>query len=208
MVAEKLPKMGFSPDRIQVLSPGKNSAVGVHSLNEDLQAAINPRPNLTIGSSGHNGSPVTLANGQKARLGDRIICNRTAYGDEVDVYNGDVGVVVDAYPDEKAGAYLEVRCTKKDLKLDRNYWLNVSLAYALTIHKSQGSEYDVVVIPLTTSHFKMLKRNLLYTGVTRAKKLCIVVGTKEALRMALATTDGTSRQTGLLSRIRIHAGLK
>lgn len=208
MVSDKLPKMGFAPDRIQVLSPGKNSAVGVHSLNEDLQAAINPRANLTIGSSGHNGSPVTIANGQKARLGDRIICNRTAYGDEVDVYNGDVGVVVDAYPDEKAGAYLDVRCTKKDLKLDRSYWVNVSLAYALTIHKSQGSEYDVVVIPLTTSHFKMLKRNLLYTGVTRAKKLCIVVGTKEALRMALATTDGTSRQTGLLSRIRIHAGLK
>ena len=208
MVSEKLPRMGFDPERIQVLSPGKNSAVGVHSLNEDLQRAVNPRPEMTIGSGGHNGSPVTIANGRRARLNDRVICNRTAYGEDVDVYNGDVGVVVDAYPDEKAGAFLEVRCTKKDLKLDRGYWQNVALAYALTIHKSQGSEYDVVVIPLTTSHFKMLKRNLLYTGVTRAKKLCVVVGTKEALRIALSTTDGTSRQTGLLSRIKIHAGLK
>src|SRR3546814_3994884 len=72
----------------------------------------------------------------------------------------------------------------------------------MTIHKSQGSEYDVVVIPMTTSHFMMLKRNLLYTAITRAKKLCIIVGTKRALQRAINTLDGTSRQTGLLSRIR------
>src|SRR3546814_17780148 len=85
---------------------------------------------------------------------------------------------------------------------DLSYWSNLDLAYAMTIHKSQGSEYDVVVIPMTTSHFMMLKRNLLYTAITRAKKLCIIVGTKRALQRAINTLDGTSRQTGLLSRIR------
>src|SRR3546814_9763325 len=79
-----------------------------------------------------------------------------------------------------------------------SYWSNLDLAYAMTIHKSQGSEYDVVVIPMTTSHFMMLKRNLLYTAITRAKKLCIIVGTKRALQRAINTLDGTSRQTGLL----------
>jgi exodeoxyribonuclease V alpha subunit len=208
MVSESLIKQGYDPEKIQVLSPGKQSAVGVNSLNEDLQKAINKNPPLRIGASGNNGREVIIQNGQRARLGDRVMCMKTAYGDEVDVFNGDVGIVTDAYPDEKLGAILEVTCSKKVLKLEQKYWINVSLSNAMTIHKSQGSEYDVVVIPLMKQHFKMLKRNLLYTGVTRAKKLCVIVGQRDALRIALSTTDGTSRQTGLLSRIRKHAGLK
>src|SRR3546814_5188127 len=97
---------------------------------------------------------------------------------------------------------LLIQIGKKDVLIDRSDWSNLDLAYAMTIHKSQGSEYDVVVIPMTTSHFMMLKRNLLYTAITRAKKLCIIVGTKRALQRAINTLDGTSRQTGLLSRIR------
>src|SRR3546814_827301 len=104
--------------------------------------------------------------------------------------------------DFENNATLLIQIGKKDVLIDRSYWSNLDLAYAMTIHKSQGSEYDVVVIPMTTSHFMMLKRNLLYTAITRAKKLCIIVGTKRALQRAINTLDGTSRQTGLLSRIR------
>src|SRR3546814_5156644 len=92
--------------------------------------------------------------------------------------------------------------SKKDVLIDRSYWSNLDLAYAMTIHKRQGSEYDVVVIPRSTSHFMMLKRKLLYTAITRAKKLCIIFGTKRARQRAINTLDGTSRQTGRLSRIR------
>src|SRR3546814_16939874 len=85
--------------------------------------------------------------------------------------------------------------------IDRSYWSNLDLAYAMTIHKRQGSEYDVVVIPMTTSHFMMLKRNLLYTAITRAKKLCIIVGTQRALQRATHTLDGPSSNTDTLSSI-------
>lgn len=204
MAAETLPKFtGLSSNDIQILSPGKNSAVGVNALNEALQDALNPgQPIVT----GHNQTAV-IGNGHKARFGDRIICTKTDYTSDTPVFNGDVGRIDDftANGDE---AHLHVECGKKRIQLERSYWNKIALAYSLTIHKSQGSEYPIVIIPLTTSHYMMLKRNLLYTGVTRAQRMCVVVGTKRALQVALQTTDGTSRQTGLLSRIRAFAKLK
>ena len=211
MVSETLPAFTkLSTDRIQVLSPGKNSAVGVHALNTELQKALNPSQPLAMNDNGT--ALITLANGQKARMGDRVICmknSRTADKDEEAVFNGDVGVIDDLEVDDgpDPSAYLGLDCGKKRLMLERSYWNSIALAYALTIHKSQGSEYDVVVIPMTKSHYMMLKRNLLYTGVTRAKKLCVIIGSKQALRQALTTMDGTSRQTGLLSRIKAFAKL-
>src|SRR3546814_17843154 len=101
---------------------------------------------------------------------------------------------------------LLIQIGKKDVLIDRSYWSNLDLAYAMTIHKSQGSEYDVVVIPMTTSHFMMLKRNLLYTAITRAKQLCIIVGTKPTLTRAIKTLDGTSTKTALLQSEDRHLG--
>ena len=213
MVSDRLPKFaGVATSDIQVLSPGKNSSAGTLALNVALQDALNPSRPLAIGG---NGPQVVISSGQRARMGDRVICNRNskiADKDEEAVYNGDVGVVddleegVDRENNPANWLHLQIG-SKKRLKLERSYWNNIALAYALTIHKSQGSEYPIVVMPIISSHFKMLKRNLLYTGVTRAKRMCVIVGTKDALRTALATMDGTSRQTGLLSRIRRFARL-
>src|SRR3546814_18783932 len=101
--------------------------------------------------------------------------------------------------DFENNATLLIQIGKKDVLIDRSYWSNLDLAYAMTIHKSQGSEYDVVVIPMTTSHFMMLKRNLLYTAITLAQKLCLIVCTKHALQRAITTPDGHSNPTGTLS---------
>lgn len=199
MVSEKLPKnLGYGPSQIQVLSPGKSSMVGVHALNAALQKALNPNPPIAVG--GNPNDRVVIKNGHQARIGDRIICMKTNY--DMNVFNGDMGTIEDCDCDDANGATLLNQFGKKNVILDRNYWNNLDLAYAMTIHKSQGSEYDVVIIPMTTSHYVMLKRNLFYTGVTRAKKLCIVVGSKKAVTRCLNTIDGTSRQTGLLARIR------
>jgi exodeoxyribonuclease V alpha subunit len=199
MISEKLPKFTGSPqEQIQLLSPGKNSQVGVHALNARLQAAINPNAPMNVG--GNDNDRVVIRNGHQLRLGDRVICMKT--NRELNVFNGDVGTVMGCEIDGENNATLLIQTGKKDVILDRSYWSNLDLAYAMTIHKSQGSEYDVVVIPMTNSHYMMLKRNLLYTAITRAKKLCIIIGTKRALQRAINTLDGTSRQTGLLSRIR------
>lgn len=204
MASETLPKFAkLETKDIQILSPGKNSAVGVNALNEALQDALNPGQPIVTGPN----QTAVIANGHRARMGDRIICTRTDYSADTPVFNGDVGVITD-FTIEGDDAYLHVDCGKKQIVLERAYWKHIALAYSLTIHKSQGSEYPIVIIPLTTSHYMMLKRNLLYTGVTRAQRMCIVVGSKRALMRALATTDGTSRQTGLLSRIRAFAKLK
>jgi exodeoxyribonuclease V alpha subunit len=199
MIAEKLPKFTGSPqNQIQLLSPGKNSQVGVHALNARLQAAINPNPPMCVGANDND--RVVIRNGHQIREGDRVICMKT--NRELNVFNGDVGTVIGCDIDSENNATLLIQIGKKDVLIDRSYWNNLDLAYAMTIHKSQGSEYDVVVIPMTTSHYMMLKRNLLYTAITRAKKLCVIIGTKRALQRAINTLDGTSRQTGLLSRIR------
>lgn len=213
MVSSRLPKFAGVPSSdIQVLSPGKNSLAGTSALNIALQDALNPSRPLTMGA---NGPAVSISGGQKARMGDKVICTRNskvADKDQEPVFNGDVGTVddlemgTDVEGNPANWLHLTIG-SKKRLRLERDYWQNIALAYALTIHKSQGSEYPIVVIPMISSHFKMLKRNLLYTGVTRARKMCVIVGTRDAVATALASMDGTSRQTGLLSRIRRFAKL-
>lgn len=199
MLTETLPSFtGLPPEKIQVLTPGKNSDVGTHSLNARLQDALNPGETLRYG---HNGAPVQIANGRPARIGDRVICTRNRRDLDVPVFNGDVGTIV-GIEEEGTSPFLIIDCGKKMLRLDGDYWGNIAHAWALTIHKYQGSECDVIVMPMTTSHYMLLKRNLFYTGVTRAKKLCIIIGTKRAIRIALETTDGTTRQTTLLARIK------
>lgn len=211
MVTKDIPAfMKCSTDDIQVLAPGKNSPVGTLNLNYRLQEGLNPTAN---DNSNTGKFSAVIQNNQKARIGDRVLCtknSKTADRFEELVFNGDLGVIEDYEEIDDGGeslAFLHMKTSKKRLVLERAYWQNIALSYAMTIHKSQGSEFPVVVIPMTTSHYMMLKRNLFYTGVTRAKKLCVIVGTKKAIQRALATTDGTSRQTGLLSRIRVFAKL-
>ena len=194
LVTRHIPrKFGLDPVRdIQVLTPMNRGPVGTAVLNEALQAVLNPSsPGLVRGK-------VTF------RVGDKVMQLRNDY--DKNVYNGDVGVVVSVDDEEDA---LVVRFdddtrggSGRDVKYDGRSLDELTLAYACTVHKSQGSEYPAVVIPLLTSHFVMLSKNLVYTAVTRGKRLVVLVADSRALRLALAEQRREERQTRLASRIR------
>jgi len=193
LVTRHIPrKFGLDPVRdIQVLTPMNRGPAGTVALNEALQATLNPSgPGLTRGT-------VTF------RTGDKVMQLRNDY--DKNVYNGDVGVV--ASVDEEADA-LTVRFDDGDASEVREVTYDgraldeLALAYACTVHKSQGSEYPAVVVPLLTSHFMMLAKNLVYTAVTRGKRLVVLVADPKALRLALAEERREERQTRLASRIR------
>ena len=170
---------------IQILSPMTRGSLGTINLNKVIQETSNP---LIEGKR-------QLKVGEKFfRIGDRVIHRRNNY--ELGVFNGDIGVIKDInnidltltvsfYPD------------KRQIHYKHNDIMELDLAYAITIHKSQGSEFEIVIIPILTQHFKMLFRNLIYTGITRAKKLAIFVGTRKALAMAIKNQDISKRQTTL-----------
>jgi exodeoxyribonuclease V alpha subunit len=133
------------------------------------------------------------------RVGDRVIHRRNNY--DLNVFNGDIGTIrkidteeltltVRFFPDGRIVEYAQDAIPELDL------------AYAITIHKSQGSEFEAVIIPVLTQHFKMLFRNLIYTGLTRARKLAVLVGTRKALAMAVNNQDTSQRQTSLQKLIR------
>ncbi len=136
--------------------------------------------------------------GRAFHVGDKIMQLKNDY--TRDVYNGDIGFVVDVDPEERQ---LSVRFDERDVDYDDEALDNLTLAYAVSIHKSQGSEYPAVVIPWLRQHFVMLSRNLLYTAVTRGKKLVVLVADPRALRMALAETRKEERKTWLAERIRL-----
>jgi exodeoxyribonuclease V alpha subunit len=177
---------------IQVLTPMNRGPVGTVALNEALQAALNPTgPGLTRGR-------VTF------RVGDKVMQLRNDYNKNV--FNGDVGVV--SAVDEEDGS-LVVRYEggdagegTRDVAYDARALDELTLAYACTVHKSQGSEYPAIVLPLLTSHFVMLSKNLVYTAVTRGKRLVVLVADPRALRLALsADRREDARQTKLALRI-------
>jgi len=170
---------------IQILSPMTRGSLGTISLNKVIQDASNPfiegKRQLKLGE-------------RIFRIGDRVIHRRNNY--DLGVFNGDIGVITDIdnidltctvsfYPDNRLVHYKQTDIMELDL------------AYAITIHKSQGSEFEVVIIPVLTQHFKMLFRNLIYTGITRAKKLAVFVGTRKALALAVRNQDISKRQTAL-----------
>jgi len=193
LVTRHIPrKFGLDPVRdIQVLTPMNRGPVGTAVLNEALQAVLNPaNPGLLRGK-------ITF------RVGDKVMQLRNDY--DKNVYNGDVGVV--ASVDEEADALVvryddDGRGGGRDVPYDGRSLDELTLAYACTVHKSQGSEYPAVVIPLLTSHFVMLSKNLVYTAVTRGKRLVVLVADPRALRLALAEQRREERQTRLASRIR------
>jgi exodeoxyribonuclease V alpha subunit len=187
LVLERIPKrFGLSPERdIQVLTPMHRGSVGTIALNQRLQEALNP-----------GGRPLAQAGG-RLRVGDKVMQTRNDH--EREVYNGDLGTV--ASVDEETGT-VHVRFAEHEAEYEPADLDALVLAYATSIHKSQGSEYPAVVVPLLTTHFVMLSRNLLYTAVTRARRLCVVVADPRALRMALAQTRKEDRATSLVERIK------
>ncbi|MBU1585252.1 MAG: AAA family ATPase [Proteobacteria bacterium] len=182
---EWIPKYYGKDCEIQILSPMTRGSLGTINLNTMIQETSNP----------FAGGKRQLKVGERIfRIGDRVIHRRNNY--ELGVFNGDIGMIKDIdnieltcqvafYPDNRVVDYKQ------------NDMMELDLAYAITIHKSQGSEFEIVIIPILTQHFKMLFRNLIYTGITRAKKLAVFVGTRRALAMAVRNQDISKRQTAL-----------
>ena len=188
LVKERIPKrFGFDPKTdIQVLSPMNRSVLGARNLNQVLQESLNPG----------SGGPEIQRFGWTFRLGDRVIQTENDYNR--DVFNGDLGVIekIDRIEQE-----MVVNFEGRPVGYDFGDLDELALAYVLSIHKSQGSEFPCVVIPLHTQHYMMLQRNLLYTAVTRGKRLVILVGTKKALGMAVRRQDTSRRYTALRKRL-------
>ena len=175
---------------IQVLSPMHRGKAGVQALNDRLQMALNPQ-----------GAEV-LQNGVRYRDGDKVMQIRNNY--DKDVYNGDIGRI-DAI--DKTEQAVKVRFGGRKANYEFSELDELALAYAITIHKSQGSEFRAVVVPITTQHFVMLQRNLIYTAITRARDLVVMVGTKKAMKIAAENNTVSSRNTTLVDRLRGQADL-
>ena len=183
LVKTRIPKrFGLDPIRdIQVLCPMNRGGVGARSLNIELQAALNPAGERKVERFGWTFAP-----------GDKVMQIENDYDKEV--YNGDIGYIDDVDPDagELTASFDGRSVTYGFGELD-----TLVPAYAATIHKSQGSEYPAVVIPMMTQHYAMLQRNLLYTGVTRGKRLVVLVGQKKAVAIAVRNVSGRRRWSKL-----------
>lgn len=185
-----IPKYQGQGTEIQILTPMTRGTLGTINLNKVIQQQANP--------GGQGKSQLTVGD-RIFREGDRVIHRRNNY--DLNVFNGDIGKIVSIdtvnltcvisfFPDGRTVEYKKEDITELDL------------AYAITIHKSQGSEFTTVIIPVLTQHFKMLYRNLVYTGLTRARSLAVFVGTRRALSMAIRQQDTSLRQTALQTLIR------
>ena len=183
LVARRIPRrFGFDPIRdIQVLCPMNRGGVGARSLNIELQAALNPPGEKRVDRFGWTFAP-----------GDKVMQIENDY--DKDVYNGDIGMIEDVDLDE---GELAVNFDGRSVTFGFGELDTLVPAYAATIHKSQGSEYPAVVIPVMTQHYAMLQRNLIYTGVTRGKKLVVLVGQKKAVAIAIRNVAGRRRWSKL-----------
>src|SRR5690606_17855502 len=179
---------GLDHDDIQVLCPMHKGRAGTEALNRTLQ---------DFHTQGHTELRLRSASGYRVfRVGDRVMQTRNDY--DKGVFNGDVGTVAVVRPDEEEVAVdfdgVRTRFTGKDVR-------SLQLAYAVSIHKSQGSEFEAVLIAMLAEHHVMLQRNLLYTAVTRAKQLCVLVGDPRAIRRAVLRVDAGRRYTALGRRL-------
>ncbi len=187
LVSERIPKsFGLDPtDDIQVLTPMHRGILGASNLNTALQEILNP-----------SGEEITRGS-RRLRVGDKVLQIRNNY--DLEVWNGDIGRVMGIDPDE---GEVRVRFDDRIVRYDPSEIDELMLAYACSIHKSQGSEYRCVVIPIHTQHYVLLQRNLLYTAITRGKQKVIVVGSKRALAIAVRNNAIRSRFTRLAERLR------
>ncbi|MFO1053466.1 MAG: ATP-dependent RecD-like DNA helicase [Planctomycetota bacterium] len=187
LVTTRIPRR-FGFDRIadvQVLCPMYRGDAGADALNADLQEALNP-----------SGEALERAS-STFRTGDKVLQIRNDY--DLEVHNGDVGRVVAI---DRASHSMQVRFDERVIEYGSGDLDQLVPAYAITVHRAQGSEYPAVVIPLLTEHFMMLRRNLLYTAITRGKRLVVVVGSRRAVEMAVTTAGDELRNTGLAHRLR------
>ncbi|MHB1308757.1 MAG: ATP-dependent DNA helicase, partial [Limisphaerales bacterium] len=176
---------------IQVLCPMNRGSLGIRELNVRLQDELNPV---------REDEPVVEKFGWKFRVRDKVIQTENNYDKEV--FNGDIGQIVQIDPVDRE---LAIRFDQRDVVYDFGELDEVSLAYAITIHKSQGSEFPAVVIPLAMQQYLLLQRNLVYTGVTRGKKLVVLIGQRKALGMAVKNDRTERRFSGLLTRLKSDA---
>ncbi len=171
-------------EEIQVLSPMHRGPAGVSNLNRVLQEALNPHP-------------VELVHGERRfRPGDKVMQIRNNYDKEV--FNGDIGRVDGIDTEARA---VSVRYEDRRVRYESTELDEITLAYAVSVHKSQGSEFPAVILPVLTQHYLLLQRNLMYTAVTRGKRLVVLIGTKKALAIALKNTNTQERFTGLRARL-------
>ena len=190
IVTERIPKrFGLDPVRdVQVLTPMNRGTLGGRNLNQLLQARLNP-PTPT--------NAEVERFGYVYRRGDKVLQTENDY--DKNVFNGDLGIVTDV---DHAEPEVRVDYEGRVVTYDFGELDEVIPAYAMTIHKSQGSEFPAVVMPIHTQHYAMLQRNLLYTGITRAKRLAVLVGTRKAVAIAVKRADAGRRYSALRSRLR------
>jgi len=189
LVTDRIPKrFGFNPmTEVQILTPMRRNQLGAENLNAVVQSALNP-----VG-------PHIDRFGRKYRRGDRVMQIRNNYDKEV--FNGDIGWIKYVDTEEQI---LSVEIDEQTVKYDFSELDELVHAYACSIHKSQGSEYPAVVILMTTQHYKLLQRNLLYTAITRGKKLVCLVGMKKAIWIAIRNNEIQQRMTGLKDRLKLR----
>ena len=190
LVATRLPRRyGFSPRDIQVLTPMHRGELGATTLNQLLQDAITP------------GRAELRSGGRVFRVGDRVMQIRNNY--DRDVFNGDVGEVlrVAGGSGEAGESQAVVGFDEREVSYAADDLDELTLAYAATVHKSQGSEYPAVIVPVHTQHYVMLQRSLLYTAVTRGKQLVVLIGSRKALRIAVGNAEVAARYSRLSDRL-------
>lgn len=195
LIQERIPaRMTCDPIRdIQILCPMNRGNLGTRALNELLQTALNPP----------RASDLTVEKfGWRFRPRDKVIQTSNNY--DKDVFNGDIGQITRVDPEERVAT---IRFEDRAVDYDFDELDEIALAYAITIHKSQGSEFPVVIIPLAMQQFLLLQRNLVYTGVTRGRDLVILLGEKKALGAAVRNFRTTPRYSALQQRLRREAGL-
>ena len=192
LVQTRLPRYYHIPSSdIQVLTPMQRGVVGAANLNQELQKALNPPV------QGRPGAQGLRRGGFVFRARDKVMQIRNNYDKEV--FNGDIGVVQSVDTEEKT---LRILFDEREVEYDISELDELVLAYAATIHKAQGSEYPVVVMPVLMNHYIMLQRNLIYTGITRAGKVLVIAGTRKALSYAVRNVTVTERNTMLCTRLR------
>jgi exodeoxyribonuclease V alpha subunit len=189
MVKTRIPaKFRFDPIRdIQVLCPMNRGSLGIRELNVRLQNELNPA---------RADEPVVEKFGWTFHPRDKVIQTENNY--DKDVFNGDIGQILKIDSVERE---ITVRFDQREVAYDFGELDEVALAYAITIHKSQGSEFPVIVVPLAMQQYMLLQRNLVYTGITRGKKLVVLIGQRKALAMAVRNNGTENRFSGLLTRL-------
>jgi exodeoxyribonuclease V alpha subunit len=189
LITNRMPrKFGVKPEDIQVLAPMYRGDAGIHELNSRIQDAINP---------GNILKPERKSGNNSFRVGDKVLQLKNNYDKKV--FNGDIGIITDILSTEKE---VIIKYDGRDVSYGWNELDEITLAYAISIHKSQGSEFSIIIVVLLSQHYLMLQRNLVYTAVTRAKDACVLVSNYKALGISVRNNKIRYRYSWLAERIR------